>query len=500
MTTEVMKPDTKVLDLCKALAVVALLVVVAFYLSQAQKAPEAGQVPPEEQAAPVMSTPAVDASGSTSLSGTGQPGSTVELWDGDVKLGSVEVGADGTWEFRGELEPGQASLVARTVDAEGNVLEESEPLAVSVPETAATAGAAEAAPGEGSTAELQPPVVDDQGGFSLSGTGQPGSMIEVWNGDVQVGTAEVGADGTWELSGELGPVEASLVARTVDDEGNVLDESEPLAVSVPETSVPAGAAEAAPGEGATAALQPPEVDARGGFTLSGTGQAGSMVEIWDGEAKLGAAKVGADGTWEFSGELEPGEAALVARTVDAGGNVLEESEPLAISVPVPSEPEAPTLGEPQVDEAGAVTLSGTGEPGTTIEVLEDDSVLGTAVVSPDGSWTLSYQVSAGDQAKPAQGQGQPASSGTGLTVRVASGEGGTGKGKAASPVPAGHVYIVKEGDYLIKIAKKFWGDGDKYRLIVRATNAKAAVDPRFRKIKHARLINPGQRLWIPDLP
>jgi LysM repeat protein len=64
----------------------------------------------------------------------------------------------------------------------------------------------------------------------------------------------------------------------------------------------------------------------------------------------------------------------------------------------------------------------------------------------------------------------------------------------------GQEYIVKAGDWLSKISQEFLGSPAAYPLIVEATNAKAATDPRFTRITDPNVIRVGQRLWIPNRP
>ncbi len=78
------------------------------------------------------------------------------------------------------------------------------------------------------------------------------------------------------------------------------------------------------------ALPKLNVPAAGDFTadgvkLSGTGQPGEMIEVWDGTTKVGAVKVGADGEWSLVGKLGEGAHKLAVRTVDAAGKTVNES-------------------------------------------------------------------------------------------------------------------------------------------------------------------------------
>jgi LysM repeat protein len=64
----------------------------------------------------------------------------------------------------------------------------------------------------------------------------------------------------------------------------------------------------------------------------------------------------------------------------------------------------------------------------------------------------------------------------------------------------GQVYVVLKGDWLSKIAEKYYGDKLAYPRIVAATNAKAAQDSSFAAIVNPDLIEVGQKLWIPEAP
>ena len=69
---------------------------------------------------------------------------------------------------------------------------------------------------------------------------------------------------------------------------------------------------------------------------------------------------------------------------------------------------------------------------------------------------------------------------------------------AAPPLQTdGQEYIVQAGDWLSKIAEKYYNDPLAYSTIVSATNAKAAEDNSFATITNPNVIETGQKLWIP---
>lgn len=70
---------------------------------------------------------------------------------------------------------------------------------------------------------------------------------------------------------------------------------------------------------------------------------------------------------------------------------------------------------------------------------------------------------------------------------------------AAGPLPQteGQAYVVQSGDWLSKLADKFYSDPQAWQVIVDATNARAATDSTFAPITDPNLIEVGQKLWIP---
>lgn len=127
----------------------------------------------------------------------------------------------------------------------------------------------------------------------------------------------------------------------------------PVVVSTP---VPTLAALAAP-----AIFSTREAVFAGPYTVRGTGTPGSTVEVLVNGAPVGTAVVGPDGNWRLDTTLAAGEAELVARAVDAGGQVVATGE--AVKLAVGEALAAPTFDAPAgAVESGPITLSGTGTP------------------------------------------------------------------------------------------------------------------------------------------
>ncbi|WP_171497808.1 Ig-like domain-containing protein, partial [Acinetobacter ursingii] len=201
--------------------------------------------PTPDTTAPDAPTAKVNDAG-TEVTGKAERGSTVEIKDQDGNvIGTAEVGEDGNYVV--ELSPAQNSgedLTVNATDKAGNV---SPDVSVSTPDT---------------TAPDAPTAVLNEDGSQITGTGEPGSSIEVKDQDGNViGTAEVGEDGNYVV--ELSPAQNSgedLTVNATDKAGNV---SPDVSVSTPDTTAP---------DAPTAVLN------EDGSQITGTGEPGSSIE------------------------------------------------------------------------------------------------------------------------------------------------------------------------------------------------------------------------------
>ena len=141
-------------------------------------------------------------------------------------------------------------------------------------------------------------------------------------------------------------------------------------------------------------------------TLTGTrAEAGTTVTVLDGATVLGTATVANDGSWSFTptNALSEGPHSLTYTLTDAAGNVSGASPAVTFTIDATA-PATPTTAASVADDVTPVisnvanngftndnlpTISGTGaEAGTTVTVLDGATVLGTATVANDGSWSF----------------------------------------------------------------------------------------------------------------
>ena len=258
-------------------------------------APVAGL--PGAAAPVVLSTREAVLAGPYEVRGTGSPGSLVEVLVNGVSAGTATVDGEGRWSLPTTLEAGPAEILARAVNESGTEIIAGEPVQLSVGEAPIGAGAEVAAP------TFDAPAGDLPGGPAvLSGTGAPGSTVRVTVGGVEAGQAVVGTDGTWQLDAVLAAGRQPVVVEALDASGAPVATADPVELNVVGGL---GVTVAEPAEGAE--LEP------GPVTVSGAGQAGTVLEILDGDRVLGEVTIGADGTWSAEVPLEAGTSAISVR-------------------------------------------------------------------------------------------------------------------------------------------------------------------------------------------
>ncbi len=321
---------------------------------------------------PVLNSPDGDlSSGDVTLSGTGEPGTEIAILVDGEQVGTTTVGSDGRWSFDTALDAGDYSITAQTLDADGNVAAESDAVSLSVAD-------ALVAP------TITLPTALAAGVVALSGTGTPGSTIDIMVDGESVGTTTVGADGNWSFEADLEGGEYELTAQAVGAGGETaVSDTTSLSIA-PAIVIPT--------------ITLPEGDLTAGtIDLSGSGTPGDTVEILvDGEV-VGTTIVGDDGNWSFGLDLpESGDYDISAQALDADGNIFGTSDAATFTIPELAIA-TPTFDIPDAGfMAGLTTLSGTGEPGSDVEIVVNGEVVGTTTVGADGRWSFDYELPEGD--------------------------------------------------------------------------------------------------------
>ncbi len=134
-------------------------------------------------------------------------------------------------------------------------------------------------------------------------------------------------------------------------------------------------------------------------TLSGTAEAGTVVNVFDDTTRLHTTTASADGKWNVTtAPLSEGVHSLTAQSTDKAGNTSESSLTLEVTTDTVA-PDVPTIDLAASSDSGASdtdnvtndarpTLSGTGSAGSTVKVYKGGSVVGSAVVASGGTWSF----------------------------------------------------------------------------------------------------------------
>ena len=338
------------------------------------------------------------------LSGTAEAGSTVTVSDGPTVLGTATVGGDGSWSFTAPtLSEGAHSLSVVVTNATGNSSAPSEAIGFTVDTAAPAAATALLLTNDASGVVIAAGGATNDATPVLSGTAEPGGTVTVSDGTVVLGTATVGADGSWSFtSPALGEGVHSFTTVVTDAAGNVGPTSEALGFSV-DTTAPALADNVLVNNNNGLTLVPivdgsATNDARP--ELTGTAEAGSVVTVYDDDVAIGSVSVGPEGSWSFTTPtLASGPHSLSVSVTDAAGNSSGTTPPVGFTVDTAA-PEAVTGLTLTNDLTGATipdgglsndntpVLSGSAEAGSIVTVLDGTAVLGSATVNDDGSWSF----------------------------------------------------------------------------------------------------------------
>lgn len=331
------------------------------------------------------------------VSGTANPGSTVTVViGGETVTGTA--GPDRNWEvvFENNQFPPDGTYpdVSVTVtDPNGTVSNPDGPSFVidtTPPALAVTDG----------TVSVHEIVngVEHASGVTVAGTGEAGATLTVTIG-TQTFNGVVAADGTWSFTTDstvfpAGEYTTAITVTAKDSFGNATT----IADSVQIDTVNTISLDNAPltGDDLISAAE-----RTAGVTLTGTSQAGSTVVVTIGGVSQ-TVTAGTNGSWSTTftaSQLQAGTYTTSATitSTDAAGNVSTMSHTFKVdteqSVMINT---AAIAGDGVINAAeyaGAVTVTGTGEPGATVTVTSGTNTLGTATVGANGTWSMQVQPS-----------------------------------------------------------------------------------------------------------
>ncbi|TEG43665.1 Ig-like domain-containing protein [Pseudomonas aeruginosa] len=291
-------------------------------------------------------TPTVNLSNGSSLSGTAEPGSTVILTDGNGNP-IAEVTADGS---------GNWTYTPSTPIANGTVVN-----------VVAQDAAGNSSPGASVTVDSQAPaapVLNPSNGTTLSGTAEPGATVTLTDGNGNpIGQVTADGSGNWSFTPGTPLANGTVVNATASDPtGNT---SAPASTTV-DSVAPAA----------------PVVNPSNGVVISGTAEPGATVTLTDGNGNpIGETTADGSGNWTFTPATPLANGTVVnAVAQDPAGNTGPQGSTTVDAV-------APNT--PVVNPSNGNLLNGTAEPGSTVTLTDGNgNPIGQTTADGSGNWSF----------------------------------------------------------------------------------------------------------------
>jgi hypothetical protein len=326
---------------------------------------------------------------SVSVLADGGAAATVPVVDG--AFDATVTLADGTW-----------ALTARALDGAGNASPASAPVSVTV----------DRSPPAAPTYSVPSPTA--LAPVPISGAAEAGATVQILDGTTVVATATADGGGAFSAGISLAEGTHALWVRVLDRAGNATVAG-PTDVEVDRTAPPAPSL-GAPEDAAILGLA--DLVA-GRVPLSGTAESGAVVEVEIDGLPAGTAVADGAGSWSVAVTAAGGAHVVRARATDRAGNASDLGTASGFTLDADL-PEAPVLGSPDAAVTTNLTslaVSGTAEPGATVQLLLDGAVV--AAVAADGLGAFDADVTL------------PARDGTTVLTAVAVDAGGNGSAASA---------------------------------------------------------------------
>jgi hypothetical protein len=260
----------------------------------------------------------------------------------------------------------------------------------------------------------------------VSGSGEPGTTVKVYDGARLVGTTLVDGNGRWSLTSATLANGAHTLTATATNAENVTSSAlGSVALTL------RGDALAAP-SGAGGTQTSTSVPLQGGGAIPG-----STVTIRDGATVVGQAVVDGSGNWSLTVNTTEGAHQFTVQQTDPSGNVGGISAPLGVTVSLPKPPPAAAPPAPRTAvESGSTTKA---------PAIDSSSLAGRA--SDTSSAIAAIRAVAGDSAQFTQGtQG----GGDDAVAAKAAALGASGSGGFVAPLATPSVNAVRDGALFVQ--------------------------------------------------
>jgi large repetitive protein len=239
---------------------------------------------------------------------------------------------------------------------------------------------------------------------TISGTGTPGALIQIYQNGDGCGGVYVDSTGHWSLTitGPMSNGSHKMTAKQIVS-GQTSADSNGWTITI-DTSVPAmpeitSVVDNVGSITGAIKLNGMTDDARP--VVNGTGKAGDNIKLYDGSTLIGTATVGADGKWSIrpSNALSNALHDLTATDTNVAGTVSPASQHFTFTVntATPATPDAPTVtdngswvppGGTMPDGHPVISNTSTGTSGDVITIYDNGNRIGSTTIGSDGKWSF----------------------------------------------------------------------------------------------------------------
>ncbi|KNC90635.1 hypothetical protein GM30_02350 [Trabulsiella odontotermitis] len=355
------------------------------------------------------------------LHGTAEANSIVRIYTADGTLiGSATASSSGAWNFKpgSKLPEGKNTFYVTATDEAGNVSDKSANFVVNTDYTSPDASKVSIDTVTDQYGVVQGLILDggvlDDPRPVIGGTGaEQGNVITVYTTDKDgntrvLGSTIVDANGKWTLTPSGSLYADSINHLSVVETDNVGNEAKPSGTYDVTLSNPPTAPVI---DGVTDNTGPANVELNNGGmtsdttpTLHGTapGVAGNIVIIYNGNQVVGSTTLDASGHWTFT-PLTALTDATYDFTVTVKNTAGQESEKSpSFSIEIDATAPAAVTDLTITDDVGTITgpltnnaitddnkptFAGKAEPDSTVNILDNGVVIGSAAVDSYGNWT-----------------------------------------------------------------------------------------------------------------
>ena len=290
------------------------------------------------------------------LGGSGDPGSTIAIYDNGLLVTEVVVDDNGTWSYTPPvaLTDGLHSITLTETDLAGNLSAVSAPFEFTIDRTPPPAPTG---------------LVLNTEGTILTGTAEANSTVTVSNDlGVILGTAIADANGAFSVTLSAAQLNGETLSTAATDRaGNEGPATDLTARDVTAPAAPTDLVVAATGD-----------------SVSGEAEAGARISILNaGGTEIGSGEVGLDG--KFTVNIAPDQLNGEVLTVFAYDTAQNKSDPGQATAADSTPPPPPADLDVSTD---GLTLTGTAEVGSTVVIMEGTTRLGEVEVGESGSFSF----------------------------------------------------------------------------------------------------------------